>query len=137
MPQTRSPPSRRAKECEETQGEADQDRRTGRIGSSRVAYRIRFSDAAGEHLASLTARDRATLLDRIGRQLTHQPAVETRNRKRMDPDRRMLIAAWELRVGDLRVYYAVEEKPEPVVVIVAVGIKVRERISIGGKDIKP
>ena len=55
----------------------------------------------------------------------------------MDPDRRMLIAAWELRVGDLRVYYAVEEKPEPLVVIVAVGIKVRERITIGGKDIKP
>jgi mRNA-degrading endonuclease RelE of RelBE toxin-antitoxin system len=102
-----------------------------------VAYRIRFSDVAGEHLASLTARDRATLLDRIGRQLTHQPTVETRSRKRMDPDRRMLIAAWELRVGDLRVYYAVEEKPEPVVVIVAVGIKVRERITIGGKDIKP
>jgi len=53
-----------------------------------VAYRIRFSDAAGEHLASLAARDRATLLDRIGRQLTHQPSVETRNRKRMDPDNR-------------------------------------------------
>ncbi len=83
------------KNVEETRGEADQDRRTGRIGSSRVAYRIRFSDAAGEHLASLTARDRATLLDRIGRQLTHQPTVETRKRKRMDPDRRMLIAAWE------------------------------------------
>ena len=107
-----------------------------RVGSW-VAYRIRFSDAAGEHLASLTARDRATLLDRIGRQLTHQPTVETRNRKRMDSDRRMLIAAWELRVGDLRVYYAVEEKPEPVVVIVAVGIKVRERITIGGKGLKP
>ena len=102
-----------------------------------MAYRIRFSDAAGEQLASLTARDRATLLDRIGRQLTHQPTVETRSRKRMDPDRRMLIAAWELRVGDLRVYYAVEEKPEPVVVIVAVGIKVRERITIGGKGLKP
>jgi len=69
-----------------------------RVGSW-VTYRIRFSDAAGEHLASLTARDRATLLDRIGRQLTHQPTVETRNRKRMDSDRRMLIAAWELRVG--------------------------------------
>jgi len=41
------------------------------------------------------------------------------------------------RVGDLRVYYAVKEKPEPVVVIVAVGIKVRERITIGGKDLKP
>jgi hypothetical protein len=78
-----------------------------------VVYHIRFSDAAGEHLASLAARDRATLLDRIGRPLTHQPTVETRNRKRI-----------------------VKEKPEPVVVIVAVGIKVRERITIGGKDIK-
>jgi len=88
-----------------------------------VAYRIRFSDAAGEHLVSLTARDRATLLDRIGRQLTHQPTVETRNRKRMGPgqeDARCCLGA-----------------PEPVVVIVAVGIKVRERITIGGKDIKP
>jgi hypothetical protein len=49
----------------------------------------------------------------------------------------MLISAWELRVGDLRVYPAVEERPEPVVVIVAVGTKVREGITIGGKDIKP
>ena len=55
----------------------------------------------------------------------------------MDPDKRMLIAPWELRVGHLRVYYAVEEKPEPVVVIVAVGIKVRERVRIAGKDLKP
>src|SRR5712691_82511 len=39
--------------------------------------------------------------------------------------------------GWVRVYHAVEEKPEPVVVIVAVGIKVRERITIGGKDVGP
>lgn len=49
----------------------------------------------------------------------------------------MLIAPWELRVGQIRVYYAVEDAPEPVVVIVAVGIKVRERVRIGGKDIEP
>ena len=49
----------------------------------------------------------------------------------------MLIAAWELRVGDLGMYQAVEEEPEPVVVIAAVGIKVRERITIGGKNIEP
>jgi mRNA-degrading endonuclease RelE of RelBE toxin-antitoxin system len=102
-----------------------------------VVYRIRFTHAADEHISALKARDKTTLLDRIDRQLSHQPTMETRNRKQMDPDKRMLIAPWELRVGRLRVYYAVEEKPEPVVVIVAVGIKVRERVRIAGKDLKP
>lgn len=102
-----------------------------------MTYRIRFTDAADEHVAAFAARQRATLLDMIERQLTHEPAVETRNRKRMDPDRRIFIAPWEMRIGDLRVYYAVEEKPEAVVVIVAVGIKMRERVRIAGKDVWP
>jgi mRNA-degrading endonuclease RelE of RelBE toxin-antitoxin system len=55
----------------------------------------------------------------------------------MDPDRRTFIAPWELRVGELRVYYAVEEDPKPTVVIVAVGIKIRERLRIAGKDVVP
>jgi len=42
-----------------------------------------------------------------------------------------------MRIGDLRVYYAVEVTPEPVVVIVAVGIKIRERVRIAGKDVGP
>jgi len=42
-----------------------------------------------------------------------------------------------MRVGDLRVYYAAEEKPEPIVVIVAVGVKVQERVRIAGKDVGP
>jgi len=43
----------------------------------------------------------------------------------------------ELRAGNLRVYYAVEGVPSPTVLIVAVGIKVRERLRIGGKDVEP
>jgi hypothetical protein len=35
------------------------------------------------------------------------------------------------------VYYAVEDVPSPRVVIVAVGVKVRERLFIGGKDVEP
>ena len=53
----------------------------------------------------------------------------------MDPDKKGFIAPWELRVSDLRVYYA--DKPEATVVIVAVGIKVREQVRIGGKDFEP
>lgn len=56
----------------------------------------------------------------------HQPTVATRNRKAMQPNP---IAPWELRIGDLRVYYFVEED-EQIVIIRAVGIKDRNRVRI-------
>lgn len=46
------------------------------------------------------------------------------------------IAPWELRIGDLRVYYDVEEEPEPVVYIRAVGVKERNRVRIGKEVIE-
>lgn len=46
------------------------------------------------------------------------------------------LADWELRIGDLRVYYDVEETPDPVVYIQAVGIKERNEVRIGGKVVK-
>ena len=41
------------------------------------------------------------------------------------------VAPWELRIRNLRVYYDVEEEPDPVVFIRAVGIKERDRVRIG------
>jgi hypothetical protein len=41
------------------------------------------------------------------------------------------VAPWELRIGNLRVYYDVEEESEPVVFIRGVGIKERNRVRIG------
>ncbi len=41
------------------------------------------------------------------------------------------VAPWELRIGSLRVYYDVEEDAG-VVSVRAVGIKERNRVSIGG-----
>jgi mRNA-degrading endonuclease RelE of RelBE toxin-antitoxin system len=96
-----------------------------------MRYAIRVTDDAKEQIARLTARQRTTLLDAIERQLRHEPLKPTRNRKPMDPDRRSLVASWELRVGALRVYYAVEAESSTVV-IVAVGLKLRERVVIGG-----
>ena len=69
------------------------------------------------------------MLDTFDEQLTHQPMVETRNRKPMRPNP---LAPWELRIGTLRVYYDVEDTPEPKVYIRAVGIKERNRIRIAG-----
>lgn len=41
------------------------------------------------------------------------------------------VAPWELRIGNLRVYYDVEEVPEEVVYILAVGLKERNRVRVG------
>lgn len=50
----------------------------------------------------------------------------------MRPEAPGFVAPWELRAGDLRVYYEVE-RPEKRVCILAIGLKVRERILFGGK----
>jgi mRNA-degrading endonuclease RelE of RelBE toxin-antitoxin system len=69
----------------------------------------------------------------VDEQLVHQPAVEIRNRKPMRPHP---LAPWELRIGNLRVYYDVEEEPESVVLVRAVGVKQRDRVRIGREVIE-
>jgi mRNA-degrading endonuclease RelE of RelBE toxin-antitoxin system len=98
-----------------------------------VPYRIDYSPEAVDHLAALTARESATVLDVVDRQLSHEPTRATRNRKvlRANP-----VAPWELRIGELRVYYEVREEPERVVVVKAVGVKDRDRVRIGGEEVK-
>jgi len=96
-----------------------------------LAYTIEYSPDTLEHLRALTAGERATVLEAVDIQLAHQPNVETRNRKPMRPNP---LAPWELRIGILRVYYDVEEAPEPRVLIRAVGIKERNRVRIGRKE---
>jgi hypothetical protein len=102
-----------------------------------VAYTFEYLDDAIEHIRELPAHQRAAVMDQLERRLSHEPTVETRNRKPMDPDKRMYVAPWELRLGQVRVYYAVEEEPEPKVMSVAVGVKKRHRLFIGGKEIEP
>jgi hypothetical protein len=46
------------------------------------------------------------------------------------------VAPWELRIGNLRVYYDVVEVPGSIVYIRAVGIKYRDRVMIGGEEIE-
>lgn len=98
-----------------------------------MPYRIEYSPDAEGHLSALTAAQEATVLDQVDEQLTHEPAVETRNRKPMRPNP---VAPWELRIGPLRVYYDIQEEPEPVVLVRAVGIKRRNQVRVGGRVIE-
>ena len=70
------------------------------------------------------------MFDAIDRQLKDQPTVPTKNRKRM---RSNPLATWELRIGNLRAYYDVLTEPEAAVLIVAVGVKDRSTLRIGGE----
>ena len=93
-----------------------------------MRYEFEFAEAVKAHLAALTARERVTVLNAIERQLTNEPVKESRNRKPLRPNP---IAPWELRVGELRVFYEVAER---VVHILAVGTKKRNLVRIGEQE---
>lgn len=107
-----------------------QSRRRARIEP--LAYRIEYGENTLRHLEALTAAPQALVHTKIGEQLRHQPTVETRNRKPLRPNE---LAPWELRIRNLRVFFRVDEAPEQVVWIVAVGVKVRNRILIANQEI--
>jgi mRNA-degrading endonuclease RelE of RelBE toxin-antitoxin system len=98
-----------------------------------VAYTVEFAALVEAHLRALTARDRAAAIAAINRQLLHEPLKETRNRKPLRPNP---IAPWELRVGQLRVFYEVVGAANGAVRILAVGRKQRDTLMIGGKEIR-
>jgi mRNA-degrading endonuclease RelE of RelBE toxin-antitoxin system len=98
-----------------------------------MTYRIEYSPDTDEHLQALTGRQRSIVFNAVDKQLAHQPSVETRNRRPMRPNP---VAPWELRVGNLRVYYDIAQEPEKLVTVLAVGIKNRNRVLIGGKEIQ-
>ena len=96
-----------------------------------MRYSIEYSLDAVIHLAGLKKRDQRLVLDGVDRNLSHRPLKISRNLKRM---RLNLLADWELRLGDLRVYYVVQEEPINRVSVVAVGKKVGNRLYIAGEE---
>ena len=97
----------------------------------RVPYEIIFEPDAIEHLQGFSSRTQSVMLDQIEVPLTYQPDAETRNRKRLRPNP---LAPWELRIGEIRVFYDVNAGAASVRVI-AVGRKEGNRLIIGGEEV--
>jgi mRNA-degrading endonuclease RelE of RelBE toxin-antitoxin system len=93
-------------------------------------YEIEFSEDAVRHLRGVSARDRSVLLDAVEDQLGRQPDVPTRHRKLL---RGNPLAAWELRVGEYRVFYNLPDG-DATVVVVAIGRKAHNRLTIEGEE---
>ena len=98
-----------------------------------MKFRIEYAPTTVVHLKALTARQQSTVLDGVANHLSIDPMVETRHRKPMRPNP---LAPWELRLGNLRVYFDIVTDPDPVVLVLAVGIKDRNVLRIGKKAIE-
>lgn len=68
-------------------------------------FEIVLTPEAIDDMRSLRKFERQRIFDEIEKQLQHQPAAETRNRKRLHPNN---LAEWELRIGKFRVFYDVD-----------------------------
>jgi len=98
-------------------------------------YRIIYDLDIPHHLRRLERRYHSLIRAAIDEQLTYEPAGETTNRKPLERPV-TFDARWELRFGPsnrFRVYYRIEEA-EHEVWILAVGVKIRNKVYIGGEE---
>lgn len=82
-----------------------------------MAHEIRFSGSAAEELRRFAVFERRRIVDEINNQLSHEPTVVTRNRKcllGLTPGFEHRPPVWELRLGDIRVFYDVDEEAQEV-----------------------
>ena len=95
-----------------------------------------FAPIVHDHLSALDAKYDSLIRHKIEEQLTHEPDVETRNRKPVRPPAAFQ-AEWELRFGPnnrFRVFYQIYHENREVR-IVAVGLKDRNRLIVGGEEV--
>lgn len=93
-------------------------------------FQIEFTPEALDDVRLLRKYDQQQVLTAIEEQLAHQALQETRNRKRLRPNR---LGEWELRAGHFRVFYDVDTE-NAVVKIEAVGYKEGSKLFVHGEE---
>lgn len=93
-----------------------------------MPFHITITKEAESQLQALSAPDQGILKAAIVTRLQEQPTTPTRAIKHLRPNP---LAEFELRVGDLRVLYNVEEDE---VILLIVGRKVGNKLIVGGEE---
>lgn len=93
-------------------------------------FEIKFTPEAVEDLRWFRKAERRRILAELESQLSCEPAVETRNRKRLRPNK---LAQWELRIKRFRVFYDVDIENQ-LIKVEAAGYKRGSRLFIHGKE---
>lgn len=107
------------------------------MSAKTAPFAIVYAADVKRHLGAIDPKYHSLIRSQTEEQLLYQPAVETRNRK---PLQRTMAsgAEWELRLGPknrFRVFYLVDDAGHQVKVV-AIGLKDRNRLTIGGEEVE-
>lgn len=102
----------------------------------RQPFSLAYDPEIKEHLQAIEATYHSLIRATIEEQLSFEPETESRNRKLL---KRPVAfeATWELRFGPdnrFRVLYAVDQERREVQ-IQAMGVKRRNRLTVGGEEV--
>ena len=105
--------------------------------NSRRSFELVYAPQVKQHLRAIERKHYGLIRREIEAQLQFEPEVEARNRK---PLKRAVAfeADWEIRFGPnnrFRVFYEIDREAGAVYIL-AVGIKVRNRLYIGGEEVE-
>jgi mRNA-degrading endonuclease RelE of RelBE toxin-antitoxin system len=103
----------------------------------RQKFELIFAPETVEHMKAIESQHHSLIRMTIEEQLKMAPHTPTRNRKRLETPA-PFDATWELRFGSdnrFRVLYEIDEAKRTVNIL-AIGIKDRSRLLIGGEEFK-
>ena len=103
----------------------------------RQPYTLVYAPNTKNHLRAIERQHHALIRETVEEQLLFEPDTETRNRK---PLRQPAVfeSQWELRFGPdnrFRVFYEIDQDDREVYIL-AIGVKERDRLFIGGEEVE-
>lgn len=104
----------------------------------RPRFTIIFAPETLAHVDVIERKDHRLIRESVDKQLSFLPGQVTRNRKPLEQPA-PFDATWELRFGTdnrFRVFYEVKSEAR-VVEVLAIGIKERNKLFIGGEEFEP
>lgn len=102
-------------------------------------FEIVYRPKTVRHLDAIEAKHWSLIRTTIEEQLSHEPFTETTNRKPLLRQSPFAENVWEIRFGpqnQLRVFYCSDPDEPQRVLIEAIGVKNRNRLMIGGEEVK-
>ena len=106
------------------------------IVAKKEPFSLVYAPVVHKHLDAIDSKYDSLIRAKTEEQLTHEPNVKTRNRKPVHPPAAFQ-AEWELRFGPnnrFRVFYQINHERQEVR-IVAIGVKDRNRLLVGGEEV--
>jgi mRNA-degrading endonuclease RelE of RelBE toxin-antitoxin system len=110
---------------------------TIRVMAKKQPFELIYDPEVEQHLRSIEQKYLSLIREAIREQLRFQPETETRNRKPLEQPA-PFGATWELRFGpanQFRVLYVVDGERQEVLIL-AVGVKDRNRLVVGGEEVE-